>query len=68
VVGPGIYRVLDAKAPRDPELEHGLLEIYRHPVKGLCYWDQNQDGDSDGHVPAGILAGEVLEFVRPSDN
>ena len=66
LVRPGIYRIREAKAPRDPELENGLLEIYEHPIKGLCFWDQGQDGDSDGHVPVGFLDGEELEYVGPN--
>jgi hypothetical protein len=63
VISPGIYKVRDYIAPYDPELEPGLLEVYCHPVKGLCFWDQSQDGDSDGHVPVCFLDGEDLELV-----
>lgn len=65
-IKPGIYRIRDCAGPRDPELENGLLEIYEHPIKGLCFWDQAQDGDSDGHVPVGFLRGEDLELVTPN--
>ena len=65
-IKPGIYRIREYRAPRDPELDHGLLEVYEHPIKGLCFWDQGQDGDSDGHVPVGFLDDETLELVTPN--
>ena len=60
ILTPGLYRVRDYIAPNDPELPHGVLEVYVHPEKGLCFWDDGVDGDSDGHISVSFLRGEQV--------
>jgi len=48
----GIYEIEDSQDRFDPELQLGQIELYDHPVRGQCYWDEGNDDGSDyaGHT------------------
>lgn len=60
---PGIYRIVSSDYPYpypvDIELEEGFIEIYNHPEKGLCFYDQTLD-EGDCHIPVGLLQCEII--------
>lgn len=56
----GIYEYLGNNAPADNELEEYQLGIYDHPIKGLCYFDQANEGENGCHIPITYLDKTLL--------
>ena len=64
---PGFYEVLNADSlvnQMDPEIVDGIIQVYHHPIKGLCVFypnDDNEYSDTACHVSIQISS---LEFGK----
>lgn len=49
----------------DPELPERQIELYNHPIRGLCFWAEGVDDGTDlsGHVPWYQLEGMRIRRV-----